>query len=597
MKKITLLVCLLVFSFSFGQILNEQFDDNSGFTTSTPFFSDGFSDYFGLAVSNDYNGDSSPNNLKNYINNTGSYLVGMDLDGEGASLPITIDWTGLNIAGFNGIVFTGEFAEFFDNPGDIDAADYILVQYQIDGGGYQNLLSFVGADFSSGSNNGIFRQDSDFDGVGEGTALTGSLLLFSSFPIASTGNVMDLRMTISLNSGDEDFAVDNFVVSGNMANGTPPIIACPSNISVNNDSGLCSAIVNFVDAIAIDPDGDLDTVIQTMGPLSGSVFTNGDTTIEFTATDLAGNSSTCQFIITVIDAEDPIAMCQNITVELNPITGMAQITFADVDAGSTDNCGVTAAQFSQDTFSCADIGIINVNMEVLDAEGNIGTCTFEVTVEDNTAPVIICLGETSGASVFINELHYDNAGGDADEAVEIAGPAGTDLSTWSLVFYNGSNGQEYNNVSLSGIIDDEGNGFGAVNFLISGIQNGSPDGIVLANNNSVIEFISYEGTLTATDGIAMGMTSTDIGVSEPNSTPIGMSLQLSGTGSASSDFIWNSPTPSSYGSINPGQTIEASVSTPLGVDLDALGMATVNAADLIMSVDEACGYTVTIGGG
>ena len=34
-----------------------------------------------------------------------------------------------------------------------------------------------------------------------------------------------------------------------------------------------------------------------------------------------------------------------------------------------------------------------------------------------------------GQTVFINEIHYDDAGGDAGEGVEIAGPAGTDLST------------------------------------------------------------------------------------------------------------------------------------------------------------------------
>ena len=55
-------------------------------------------------------------------------------------------------------------------------------------------------------------------------------------------------------------------------------------------------------------------------------------------------------------------------------------------------------------------------------------------------------------TVFINELHYDNAGTDAGEAVEIAGPAGTDLTGWSLVLYNGANGAAYNTNTLSGVI-------------------------------------------------------------------------------------------------------------------------------------------------
>ncbi|NNL70294.1 MAG: hypothetical protein HKO70_10070, partial [Acidimicrobiia bacterium] len=41
----------------------------------------------------------------------------------------------------------------------------------------------------------------------------------------------------------------------------------------------------------------------------------------------------------------------------------------------------------------------------------------------------------AGPSVFINEIHYDNASTDTGEAVEIAGPAGTDLTDWSVVLY------------------------------------------------------------------------------------------------------------------------------------------------------------------
>ncbi len=36
----------------------------------------------------------------------------------------------------------------------------------------------------------------------------------------------------------------------------------------------------------------------------------------------------------------------------------------------------------------------------------------------------------AASTIFINEIHYDNTGGDAGEGVEIAGPAGTDLSGW-----------------------------------------------------------------------------------------------------------------------------------------------------------------------
>ena len=64
----------------------------------------------------------------------------------------------------------------------------------------------------------------------------------------------------------------------------------------------------------------------------------------------------------------------------------------------------------------------------------------------NPAPTIIV------PNVWINELHYDNTGTDSNEGFEIAGPSGTDLSCYKVYYYNGSNGQVYDSVSLSGFL-------------------------------------------------------------------------------------------------------------------------------------------------
>src|SRR5690606_18346488 len=138
----------------------------------------------------------------------------------------------------------------------------------------------------------------------------------------------------------------------------------------------------------------------------------------------------------------------------------------------------------------------------------------------------------AATQIFINEIHYDNVGTDEGEFVEIAAPAGTDLSSYSLVFYNGANGQQYSTLVLSGIVADQGNSFGTAAFALpaNGIQNGGPDGVALVGGDGVVLFLSYEGTFDAVDGPAAGTTSTDIDVRESGSTPVGASLQLSGTG-------------------------------------------------------------------
>jgi predicted extracellular nuclease len=163
-------------------------------------------------------------------------------------------------------------------------------------------------------------------------------------------------------------------------------------------------------------------------------------------------------------------------------------------------------------------------------------------------------------TVFINEIHYDNASTDVGEAIEIAGPAGTDLTDWSIVLYNGSNGSSYNTTPLSGTIADICGGFGVIDvtYPSNGLQNGSPDGVALVDDGSaVVQFLSYEGSFVAVGGPADGLLSTDIGVAESTTTPVGDSLQLSGTGLAAEHFAWTAPSANTFGACNTGQTFGA----------------------------------------
>jgi endonuclease I/methionine-rich copper-binding protein CopC len=174
--------------------------------------------------------------------------------------------------------------------------------------------------------------------------------------------------------------------------------------------------------------------------------------------------------------------------------------------------------------------------------------------------VLVCafLGSLSSAAladVFINEIHYDNSGTDVNERVEIAGVAGTSLAGWSLALYNGGNGTVYQTVSLSGTLASQCGGHGTQYFAVSGIQNGAPDGIALVNaSGTAVQFLSYEGSFTASGGPASGQTSSNIGVSETASTLSSQSLQLRGTGTSYADFTWASASTSSWGACNSGQT-------------------------------------------
>jgi hypothetical protein len=170
----------------------------------------------------------------------------------------------------------------------------------------------------------------------------------------------------------------------------------------------------------------------------------------------------------------------------------------------------------------------------------------------------------AGIRPWINELHYDNAGSDADEGFEIAGPAGLDLMGWEVQTYNGNGGALTTSLPLSGVLPDDGSGFGFVWFALPGVQNGSPDGLALVDpGGSLVEFLSYEGTFVAVAGAANGVLSSDIGVAESGTTPIGFSLQRIGNGSAAGDFSWAEPAAHTRGSVNGGQVLANAEPLPL----------------------------------
>lgn len=197
---------LLAGTASADTLLNETFDSTANFTLSTPLFDDGGSDY--LVLSNAPGGAD----VKAYTGFDGSFLTGEDLDaalpaGSGGTLPVTVTWT-INITGFENLAFSGDFAEFFDSPGDIDSSDDLSVSISIDGSPATTIIDFDGADFSS-TVNGIFRLD------GTGTALGNAAQNFAA-PIAGTGSTLTVTLSADLDSGDEDFAVDNFIVTGDV---------------------------------------------------------------------------------------------------------------------------------------------------------------------------------------------------------------------------------------------------------------------------------------------------------------------------------------------------------------------------------------------
>jgi len=169
-----------------------------------------------------------------------------------------------------------------------------------------------------------------------------------------------------------------------------------------------------------------------------------------------------------------------------------------------------------------------------------------------------CVGmaDVVDSEIWINELHYDNDGADTNEFVEVAAPAAfTGLSDVTLTLYNGNTGEPYGTPTSLDLFarGETVNGFTFYTLDVS-MQNGAPDGLALTLGDDVLQLLSYEGTLTASAGPAAPLTSTDMGVEETTSTPVGSSLQLAGRGDSYLDFAWQAPMAHTRGTINYGQS-------------------------------------------
>ncbi|TQN43229.1 5'-nucleotidase [Blastococcus colisei] len=155
------------------------------------------------------------------------------------------------------------------------------------------------------------------------------------------------------------------------------------------------------------------------------------------------------------------------------------------------------------------------------------------------------------ATPFISEIHYDDDGTDTGEFIEVQLPAGTSSAGLSIELYN-QEGSNYDTDALPELTAPAGRAaVVVVDYPTDGIQNGPTDGMALVHEDgTVLEFLSYEGLVTAAagQGMAAGTTTTDIGVSE-RSVPEGQSLSRVHD-AAADELVWSGPAAATRGVVN-----------------------------------------------
>ncbi len=227
-------------------------------------------------------------------------------------------------------------------------------------------------------------------------------LVDGSLPVTIYGDTVDdtsspTTYTILYSAIDTAGNIGTASRTVNIVDNIPPVV------TLNGDSSItieCSTTYSELCATALDNiDGSLPVTV------SGSVNTHtpGTYTIEYLATDAAGNTGTNSRTVVVEDTVAPVVTLNgdsSITIECGAL-------YEDLGATALDACdGSPPVTVGGDTVDATTLGTYTVTYSATDSSGNTGIISRAVTVADTTAPVVTLNGSSS-IDVDFNSLYTE----------------------------------------------------------------------------------------------------------------------------------------------------------------------------------------------
>ena len=216
---------------------------------------------------------------------------------------------------------------------------------------------------------------------------TGSVITINNAQVTDSGNY---RAVVSNSEG----SVTSLVAVLTVLDVTPPVPTCPVVPPVEA-TGPSGAVVSF----SVTATDNLDPNPTVMAsPASGSIFPVGSTPVLVTAYDASGNTNTCSFNVLVRDTTAPVLVCPTNRVVPCTETNGAQVSFTVSAMDLVD--GLVSVIATPASGAWFPLGTNVVTCRAVDAHQNTNTCTFEVVVRDDVAPVLEIV--LSGSDVVIS---------------------------------------------------------------------------------------------------------------------------------------------------------------------------------------------------
>lgn len=281
-------------------------------------------------------------------------------------------------------------------------------------------------------------------------------------PTTVTDNCSIQKVTYSINGGgevgtDESTSLDGVILSGGDNNivwtaydingntntwsftitiedDTAPVFDnCPTDRELETNIGDCDAVLpNYVSLLSVyatDNCTDAGSISFTQLPAAGSVLNGGHNStqlVTITADDGNGNTTDCDFTVTVKDETNPTIVNLPSDIDVENDTDECGAIVSWTEPTSADNCSghsilQTAGLSSGSLFP---VGSTTITYEATDGAGNTHSESFTVTVTDTQDPVISCpeniltgadAGQDYAVVTFTTPIGTDNCSGSTTE--------------------------------------------------------------------------------------------------------------------------------------------------------------------------------------
>jgi len=188
---------------------------------------------------------------------------------------------------------------------------------------------------------------------------------------------------------------ENFNQTITIQDNTAPTISCPATQTQTATNGVDVSLADYTSMATISDNCSANgNITVTQSPAIGSNETIGSTTVTLTATDECGNSSNCNFSVTITDGSSITWTNQpaNTTIECDASNLPANTGTATASTTCTASGGGTTVTYSDATAagSCANASTITRTWTATDNCGNSENFDQTITIQDNTAPTISC---------------------------------------------------------------------------------------------------------------------------------------------------------------------------------------------------------------